>query len=298
MKIIQWNENFLTDVDVIDKAHKSLFSTVQRMSQFFDQDNPGKWKFACQEGLKFLKNYTATHCAEEEEYMRSINYEHYAAHKRMHDNFRDNILPSLEKELEASDYSAESIRKFIGMCLGWLTGHIVTEDLAIVGKRLSKLKDVSSDAKDIDTLKQLLADTMEGMTKVKAEVVSETYTGEYFGDALFYEMVYNYVTARQEIQVLIGLEERLLLQSATAATGVPFTEVNTTVISLMEEIAQATVNQLGTMFIPPEHKHYFQNSRLISPEVFEKTLEQKLPRYSLLFQTEMGHFSFCVDILQ
>lgn len=70
--------------------------------------------------------------------MRSIGYEGYKTHKRLHDNFRDVTLPQLEWELEQTGYSVGAVKHFLGVCTGWLIGHTLTEDLAIVGEGESK----------------------------------------------------------------------------------------------------------------------------------------------------------------
>ena len=51
--------------------------------------------------------------------MRSIEYADYEIHKRLHDNFREYTLPALEEEMEEMNYSTESIRHFLGVCIGW-----------------------------------------------------------------------------------------------------------------------------------------------------------------------------------
>ena len=127
-----WNNDFNIGVDVIDNAHQKLFSIVQRIMKLVNENN--NQQLACAEGIKFFKNYTAQHFSEEEAYMRSINYPGYAMHKKLHDNLRDKTLPTLEQNLKDTDYSTESIERFLGICIGWLTGHIMIEDKAITAR--------------------------------------------------------------------------------------------------------------------------------------------------------------------
>lgn len=297
MNNYEWEDHYLTGVEHIDKAHKQLFSTVRRMSRFFEDDNAEKWKFACKEGLKFLKNYAVSHCAAEEVYMREIAYDRYAAHKRLHDNFRDQVLPTLEKELEESDYSQQSVQKFIGLCLGWLTGHIITEDLAIVGKHFSKLNSVS-ETRDILALEETISDIMEGMFGTPAKVINPAYVGEDFGEALYYEMVYDYITEDQRVKVLLGLEEKLLLQHFSMITDFRPSQITATVISTMQELAKMFMQLVGSRFVSLEDTEYsFQDGNLLTAGEFKRELEKKIPRYSILFHTEFGNFVFCVDIL-
>lgn len=98
-------------------------------------------------GRQISENHTLEHFEHEEEYMRSINYSEYDIHKRLHDDFRNVTLPALEREMEESRYSVESIRHFLGVCIGWVVAHTQTEDQAIVGKRKSKWTDIPHERK-------------------------------------------------------------------------------------------------------------------------------------------------------
>ncbi|MCI8327701.1 MAG: bacteriohemerythrin, partial [Lachnospiraceae bacterium] len=148
MKAIPWNDRFNLGVDVIDKAHQKLFSIVGKLVSFNNEDEL-KQQHACKEGIKYLKSYTLKHFAQEEAYMKSIDYDGYPMHKRLHDNMRDKTLPALEEELEEQNYSIESVQHFLGICIGWLNSHIMTEDFAITG-RISK-KWVQHTSEDVTT---------------------------------------------------------------------------------------------------------------------------------------------------
>ena len=65
--------------------------------------------------------------------MASISYPGLEQHRRIHRDFRENTLPSLEQELERTDYSPDAVEHFLGVCTGWLIGHTLTEDQAIAG---------------------------------------------------------------------------------------------------------------------------------------------------------------------
>lgn len=59
-------------------------------------------------------------------------------HRHLHDNLRNVTIPALDKDLEENNYNRDSIERFISIVAGWLTGHIMIEDLAIAGKSRSK----------------------------------------------------------------------------------------------------------------------------------------------------------------
>ena len=112
MDQIVWRDSYKIGVDFIDREHKMLFSTMNKLLKISENEEKSEW--VCREGAKYLRNHTTEHFDHEEEYMRSIGYSEYEVHKRLHDSFRNNTLPALEKEMEETQYSLESIRHFLG----------------------------------------------------------------------------------------------------------------------------------------------------------------------------------------
>ena len=93
-----WSEEYNIGVDVIDKEHKRLFKIINKLFAFGEEEKKSQW--ACQEGIKYFKEHTMKHFAEEENYMKSINYSGFETHRRLHEGFRQKTLPALEKELD------------------------------------------------------------------------------------------------------------------------------------------------------------------------------------------------------
>ena len=133
-----WNEKFNIGVEVVDKAHARLFRMIGKLMDLagYEMDSQN----ACKESIRFLEDYTMTHFSEEEAYMRSIRFKGYDKHKKLHDEFRDNTLVSLKKYLKSSDYSPMAVEHFLNVMVGWLTGHIMVEDQAIMGNVTAKSK--------------------------------------------------------------------------------------------------------------------------------------------------------------
>lgn len=127
-----WQERYNIGVEVIDKEHKKLFSVLKKLFDFGKQDEKSQW--VCQEAVKYFRDHALKHFAEEEAYMLSINYAGFEMHRRIHKNFRERTLPTLERELELTGYSADAVSHFLGVCAGWLIGHTLIEDHAIVEK--------------------------------------------------------------------------------------------------------------------------------------------------------------------
>ena len=164
VKETEWNKQFRIGVDSIDNAHKKLFSIVRKLIHLSQDENNGQW--ACAEGIKYFKNYAVKHFADEEAYMQSIGYKGYEIHKHLHDDMRYKTLPALENDLLESNYSQESIHHFLGICLGWLTAHIMIEDRAITGNIPNRWTKDHTGA-DIKALEDGLSNTLQNIFKLK-----------------------------------------------------------------------------------------------------------------------------------
>ncbi|MCI8361024.1 MAG: hemerythrin, partial [Clostridiales bacterium] len=113
-----WREEYQIGVDVIDREHQRLFNIINKLFAYREAKKDSQW--TCQEGIKYFKGHTLKHFTDEEEYMASIAYEGLAQHRHIHEGFRNNTLPALERELEQDGYSPEAVDHFLGVCAGWL----------------------------------------------------------------------------------------------------------------------------------------------------------------------------------
>ncbi len=290
-KEAEWNKHFNIGVDSIDNAHRKLFSIVGKLIHLSRDENNGQW--ACAEGIKFFKNYAIEHFTDEEAYMKSIDYNGYEIHKRLHDDMRYKTLPALEKDLTESNYSQESIHHFLGICLGWLTAHIIIEDRAITGRIPNRWKADNTSA-EIDALENALAVTIQEIFRLQIETVSEYYSGEDFGTSLIIRLIYRATTGKR-IQIFMVLEESLVLRAVSAMLGMPLTKMDKVVTNAGKELAIRIVEQLG-IHCRLSSQYQLESSHLISPEQFQKAFYLEIFDYSLLFNTGHGYFAFCVKL--
>ena len=288
---VKWNERFNIGVEVIDKAHQRLFSIVRRLLDLIDDEESGQW--ACAEVIKYFKTYTIKHFAEEEEYMRSIDYSGYDMHKRLHDNLRNNTLPALEKDLAESDYSEESVQHFIGICLGWLTGHIMVEDRAIMGRIANKWKEEHTGT-EIKELENAVTNVMQEVFKLKTDIVSEHYSGEDFGKCIYYRVAYRSQEGKN-VHIFLALEERLLMQTVGQLLDMQFKKVDELVVDATKQLSQQLMKRVGVCFGVPG-QYQLDKDHLLTKEQFQREFALEYPYYSLLFDTGVGYFAFCTKI--
>ena len=243
-KEIEWNERFNIGVEEVDKAHRRLFSVVRKLMELSEDEKRGRW--VCEEAIKYFKSYTVKHFAQEEEYMRSIHYSGYEVHKRLHDVMRDKTIPALEKDLVESDYSREAMQHFVGISLGWLTGHILIEDRAITGRIPNRWNEVLP-KDEIMAVEKVVSKTIMEVFKLDTRIVSDQYAGEDFGKSIFYRITYRSAKGRR-IQVFLVLEEQLVLHKVGEMLDVNFKKVDKVVLDATKQLSQQMIKRMGMYF--------------------------------------------------
>lgn len=290
-KEAEWNKQFNIGIDSIDNAHRKLFSIVHRLVHLSRDENNGQW--ACAEGIKYFKNYAIEHFADEEAYMRSIGYKDYEIHKRLHDDMRYKTLASLDKELKESDYSQESIQHFLGICLGWLTAHILIEDRAIAGKVLNRWKTDNIGA-DMNALENALIVTIQEIFRLQTEIVSEHYNGENFGSSLIVWLTYH-SAHEKKVRIFMILENSLVLRAVSTMLGMPLTRMDRLVMNAGKELSIRIAEQLG-MHRHLSSQYQLESNHIMTIEQFRKMFFMEILDYSLLLKTEHGYFAFCIKL--
>ncbi len=294
MSEVKWNDRFNIGVEIVDHAHRKLFSIVGKLLNL--TEDAEKQKHACQEGIKYLKSYTKKHFAEEEAYMRKIGYQGYEIHKSLHDNLQNQTLPALEEEMEAQDYSAESIQHFLGICVGWLNVHIMIEDCAITGKTPHKW--VHKPAEDeLVSLEKAVIQTFHDLFKLEAALVSAHYSGEDFasGKALCFRMSYRKPDG-QYTQAVLVYEEQMVIKLISELLGKQVNRVDKTIAEAMKLISGKFMECMETHFSLKD-SYKLEKVNILSFEQLVRSFEfeKQFPPYSLLFRTEKNdYFALCV----
>ncbi|MCM1268020.1 MAG: response regulator [Bacteroidales bacterium] len=289
MNTIVWNKRYELGVDFIDREHKQLFATINKLLTLSQEDDKKEW--ACRESIKYLRNHTIEHFEHEESYMKSIDYPEYDIHKRLHDDFQFNTLPSLEDELERTDFAEESVRHFLGVIIGWLVAHTQTEDVAIAGKKLSKWSDIPQ-KEELGALEQTIVQIVDEMFQIKAKPISRQYGGEEFGKVLCCRFVY-VGEKKEKWEILLSLEDKLLLKTTSDLMGTQYLKVDDLVVNIARYIARQFLEGIKECF-PTLGDFKLESESLLTQEQVEKAFEREHPACSLLFDTGVGYFAFCV----
>lgn len=135
MEDIVWKDDYGIGIEPIDNAHQEFFRIVRRLFMIYHQKKSNQW--VAEEGIKFLKMYVMRHFQQEEEYMRSIGYKDIGRHAAQHEKMRSHIVPRLERQLAAHEYSSEAMEIFLNILTLWITRHILCHDKAIGWEKAS-----------------------------------------------------------------------------------------------------------------------------------------------------------------
>lgn len=122
-----WHPSMSVGIDLIDTQHKEWFDRAERL---FEAGKQGQAKEYVGELLEFLDSYTKKHFADEEKYMRELNYPGLEEQKKAHASFIAQ-LAKLRQDYESSGGSLTVIINANKMVIDWLTKHISNMDRQI-----------------------------------------------------------------------------------------------------------------------------------------------------------------------
>lgn len=284
-----WHERYNIGVENIDREHRKLFNVMNKLCSYGGNDEKSRWAY--QEGIKYFKGHAMKHFAEEEVYMASIGYEGYDMHRRLHDVFRKKTLPEIEKELALTHYSPEAVEHFLGVCGGWLIGHTIMEDRAIVGGGSSRWSELLPEEEQA-IMKHTVVQMLQDLFQLDARVISESYGGEKFGEGIYYRLAYG--SDKGDIwEFLLVFEERLLVNTVGSIVDDESAKVNVMMMNATRYIARQFVERIMSHY-PIDGHLELREENLLSYKQFERMFQKNNPQYSLLFDTGKGYFAYCV----
>lgn len=285
-----WNEQYNIGVDIIDKEHRKLFGILNKLFDFRRQDEKSQW--GCHEAVKFFREHALQHFADEEAYMESVGYAGLETHRRIHKNFRERTLPALEKELERTKYTEDSINHFIGVCAGWLIGHTLVEDHAIVSGETVKQWENLLPEEEQAVMGQTIAGLLHAMFRLDAKLISACYGGEKFGDGVYCRLIYR-TGGKKKCEYFLVFEEKLIAGMIGGVMDIPSEAVDVMRMHVEEYVAKRFVERVKEYF-PFGEPFETEEEQWLTYEQFRRVFEKQSPQFSLLFDTGNGYFAYCM----
>lgn len=287
---LAWNQRYNIGVEIIDNEHKKLISILNKLFDLGLQEEKSQW--VCQEAVKYFKDHALQHFADEEAYMASIAYEGLELHRRIHNNFREVTLPALENELVQADYSEDAVNHFLGVCAGWLLGHTMIEDHAIVsGKAIRQWENLLPDEEQA-VMGQAIVSQLHHMFQLNARLISNCYGGEKFGDGIYYRLIYQ-TKEKKKWEFILIFEVKLLISTIGSILKTKSKALNTMIMNAARYTARQLVEHIKVHF-PELAESTVKEEQLLTYDQFQKVFEKNRPQYSLLFDTGKGYFAYCM----
>ena len=285
-----WKDVFNIGIKIIDDEHQRLFMIINKLFALKEEEK--RSRKVCQEGIKYFKEHALKHFEAEERYMELIAYEGIDVHKRLHRDFRENSLPALERELEREDYSPAAVDHFLAVCAGWLIGHTLTEDKAIAGEKRSRWAELLPE-EELKAMKKVIIKLLEDMFRLKAQVISDSYSGEEFGESVYYRLVYGRKEDDEKWEILLALEDRILLSTIGKLMGTKSDKLDIILLNAARYMECQLVRRVMEHY-PSISSYEMMEEDFLTYEQFREIFEKKQPQVSLLFDTNEGYISYCV----
>ena len=119
---------YYTGINMIDEEHKQLFKYADEAYELLhDEFIPDKYD-RIDSILEKLRDYTAKHFADEEQYMESINYKKIFTQKVQHQEFIEKLDEFMEQHNDEVEDQDEQITGILKYLTEWLINHILYVD--------------------------------------------------------------------------------------------------------------------------------------------------------------------------
>lgn len=288
---LAWSTRYELGIESIDNEHKKLFRIINRLFDLEKEEMKSRW--VCKEAVKYFKDYSYQHFLDEEAYMESVGYVGYEMHRRIHKSFRETTLAALERELERTEYSKEAIEHFLGVCAGWMIGHTMMEDQAIVSGKIPKHWENLVPEEGQAVMGQSIASQLNTMFELEPELISNCYGGEKFGNGIYYRLIYK-TRDQKKWDFLLVFEEKLIISTIGSVIETESATVNTMLMNATRYMARQIVANMKDHF-PSLWGSELEAEQLLNYEQFQKIFEKSSPQYSLLFDTGKGYLAYCMS---
>lgn len=289
-KLIKWSKNYLMGIDKLDEEHKELFRISDQIyNKVMERGDDAKYRlFLMNETLEYMLRYFKRHAKSEEIYMREIGYAGYEFHKMLHDELYNMLLKKKADIVKRNECSKKEIAELVGDGIGWLLEHIITEDMAIVGKGISAISSYNSDFEE--QLKNVINTNLISFLNVTANVkiINRNYQGEDFGKVICQKMVYN--LGSRQIVVISGIEKTFLIRVAEMIYGTDIEDEMDLVLYSMQTFGANFWKSIGQYFVGNHDLLSLSSNSFIIARSIPEELDMLKPEKSLLFDSDMGKF--------
>jgi hemerythrin len=120
-EFFNWKEGYNLGIDIIDEQHQKLVDIINSLYEAF-YNSQAKEKMG--PILKELIDYTVFHFKTEEDLFKKYNYNQFAEHKEIHEEFKKKVLEFEKQYLEGMTITY----RVMAFLREWLSDHIMVAD--------------------------------------------------------------------------------------------------------------------------------------------------------------------------
>ncbi|MCI9035620.1 MAG: bacteriohemerythrin [Lachnospiraceae bacterium] len=230
-----WKDEYKVGIDKIDEQHRQLFDKIGNLLEIAKSGNEETNRRECMEIIDFLIGYTITHFEAEERLQRDRKYVSYEQHHKIHEEFKNTVL--VYKEQLNNDFSAKTLKSFIGTLLAWLVNHVCICDRKIV--KNIPLQEMESYA-DIDSFIQSVANKL--LTEMYSIPIRGTKSCIYKGDVAGAAIVRTIAEGKSKHLFLYGMSSELAEYLYHKISGMVLADVNH-----LDDIEKSALMEIGSI---------------------------------------------------
>ena len=124
--LLEWRDEYLIGVEELDFEHQDLFRRLNELQQGIAAELE---KTRIDDYIDAIEMRVEAHFALEEKFMRETRFHRFAAHKREHDEFLDEVRSLMDRFAEAHD--PEVVGTLFRELKRWIIHHVVESDLEL-----------------------------------------------------------------------------------------------------------------------------------------------------------------------
>lgn len=134
--MLTWNESLNLGIDIIDKQHREIFETINKLTASFDE---GQEQESVYEVLEFIEVYVHKHFATEEFYLKKYDYHDAQTHIKTHQAFSDK-LAEYKAHYKRAGLTRMAAMEMNDILIQWWNNHILKTDYSYIDSIAQKIK--------------------------------------------------------------------------------------------------------------------------------------------------------------
>ncbi len=121
-QLFAWDDKYDVGVDRMNDEHKQI---IALMNQLYQESHEGAPSSILLRTLNALASCAAAHFADEEAYMRSVNFPEFAKHKHIHEALLTRVRDYIAEFQAGGDRISREFFSFLKL---WLSSHMLHVD--------------------------------------------------------------------------------------------------------------------------------------------------------------------------